>query len=186
MSVHPVMRQNFAGKPSPIFYNIWDPVLYLWRRKILVKTVCWSFQNGWYGGGMRCGNATLANTLSSRNYMWVIPTRKIWHVRMLEFSTYKQVWGVEMPHELRHCWSHLVRFLLADFASYQTVIVSPSAPGFFCLFHSCKTTALWNYQFAQTGGPFLSLLYRTCQPKVWCKKIIWWVMISKWFWWANV
>ena len=27
MSVHPVMRQNFAGKPSPIFYNIWDPVI---------------------------------------------------------------------------------------------------------------------------------------------------------------
>ena len=27
MSVHPVMRQNFAGKPYPIFYNIWDPVI---------------------------------------------------------------------------------------------------------------------------------------------------------------
>ena len=28
MSVHPVMRQNFAGKRHPIFYNIWDPVIW--------------------------------------------------------------------------------------------------------------------------------------------------------------
>ena len=27
MSVHPVMRQNFVGKPYTIFYNIWDPVI---------------------------------------------------------------------------------------------------------------------------------------------------------------
>ena len=31
MSVHPVMRQNFAGKPYTTFYNIWDPVLWHWR-----------------------------------------------------------------------------------------------------------------------------------------------------------
>ena len=27
MPVHPVMRQNFAGKTYTIFYNIWDPVI---------------------------------------------------------------------------------------------------------------------------------------------------------------
>ena len=30
MSVHPVMRQNFAGKRHPIFYNIWDPIIPVW------------------------------------------------------------------------------------------------------------------------------------------------------------
>ena len=41
MSVHPVMRQNFAGKRHPIFYNISDPIIYWFILYFAYFWFCW-------------------------------------------------------------------------------------------------------------------------------------------------
>ena len=56
MSVHPVMRQNFAGKRHPIFYNIWDPI------------VSWSSWSSWSSKSVHLSRGMCLDSTNKANF----------------------------------------------------------------------------------------------------------------------